>query len=70
MSAQSSSGCGSCKYAGYYTEGVGSLMPKISREQQDQINESGATFYCTALGKPVWKEQGKTCSSFRDDMNR
>ncbi len=38
MSAQSSSGCGSCKYAGYYTEGVGSLMPKISREQQDQIN--------------------------------
>jgi len=64
--AQASGGCASCRYAGHGVDGS-SISARLSKEQYEMKCNAGAHYYCVSLGRPVWSEQGKTCSSFRSD---
>ena len=57
---------GGCRYAGMSTE-RSMFAPRISKEEKQILDRSGANYFCTLLKRPVYSDQGKTCPSWVDD---
>ena len=65
MHSRQKHGCSTCRFAG--TGDNISIAAKVSEQQYEELRNSGANYYCVILHRPVYSQEGITCSSWRSD---
>jgi len=63
---QAMHGCSVCRYAGNNAHG-NAISPGLTSPQLVDLQGSGKDYYCTYFKRPVYSNEGKSCSSFYPD---